>query len=232
MSTDLELLRFLLVGGWPDGVTGGLLVNLGLAIATFTVGFLVAVPLAVTRLVDVRFLASPVLWLVELIRSIPLLLLVFWCHFTLPLITGQHVAPLLSAFVALSVYSAANQAEIIRAGLASVPAGEVEAALATGMTRAQAIANVLLPQGLRRMAPASFSFAVSLFKDTAVIYVVGIVDLVQTGLIAAERKPADMLRIYLAMAACFVVVSGSITYLGACCERKLLRVAHPANATR
>lgn len=77
------------------------------------------------------------------------------------------------------------------------------------------------------MAPTSFSFAVSLLKDTAVIYVVGIVDLVQAGLIAAERKPSQMLGIYLLMAACFAVVAGAVTVLGKRCEHRLLRFSRP-----
>lgn len=224
---SFELLRFMLVGGWPDGLSGGLLVNLGLAAATMFVGFVLAIPLGLLRWSASPRAALPVTLFVELVRSTPLLLLVFWCHFLLPLLWGQQSSPLLSAFLALSLYSVANQIEIARAGFAGVPRAEIEAGMATGLSRLQILSQLVVPQGLRRMVPTSFSFAVSLLKDTAVIYVVGIVDLVQAGLIAAERKPSQMLGVYLVMAGCFAVVAGAITYIGKRCERRLLRFSRP-----
>lgn len=224
---SVDLLRFMLIGGWPDGPTGGLLVNLGLAAATMLVGFALAVPLGLLRWSASARVALPVTVFVELVRSTPLLLLVFWCHFLLPLASGDQSSPLLSAFLALSLYSVANQIEIVRAGFASVPRAELDAGMAAGLSRMQLLAHLVVPQGLRRMLPTSFSFAVSLLKDTAVIYVVGIVDLVQAGLIAAERKPSQMLGVYLAMAACFAIAAGAITYLGKRCEHRLLRFSRP-----
>lgn len=224
---SFDLLRFMLIGGWPDGVTGGLLINVALAASTMLVGLVLAVPLALLRWSGGRWLALPVTAFVEIVRSTPLLLLVFWCHFLLPLAYGQSFSPLLSAFLALSLYSVANQIEIVRAGFAGVPASEIDAGLAAGLSRLQVLRHLVIPQGLRRMAPTSFSFAVSLLKDTAVIYVVGIVDLVQAGLIAAERKPSQMLGIYLLMAACFAVVAGAVTVLGKRCEHRLLRFSRP-----
>lgn len=224
---SVELLRFMLIGGWPNGPSGGLLVNLALAAATMAVGFVLAIPLGLVRWAASPRTALPVTLFVELVRSTPLLLLVFWCHFLLPLAWDHSSSPLLSAFLALSLYSVANQIEIARAGFASVPRAEVEAGLATGLSQWQIVSHLVVPQGLRRMVPTSFSFAVSLLKDTAVIYVVGIVDLVQAGLIAAERKPSQMLGVYLAMAGCFAVAAGAITYVGKRCEHRLLRFSRP-----
>lgn len=222
-----DLLRFMLIGGWPDGPSGGLLVNLGLAAMTMLVGFVVAIPLALLRCSASPRMALPVTLFVELVRSTPLLLLVFWCHFLLPLASGGQTSPLFSAFVALSLYSVANQIEIARAGFAGVPRAEIEAGMATGLSQRQILSQLVVPQGLRRMVPTSSSFAVSLLKDTAVIYVVGIVDLVQAGLIAAERKPSQMLGVYLAMAGCFAVAAGAITYVGKRFEQRLLRFSRP-----
>ncbi len=215
-----ELLRFLLVGGWPDGAPGGLLINLALFTAAFLIGLAIAVPLAVMRLAGpppLRFAAAA---FVELARATPLLLLVFWSLFLLPLAVGGYPNPLASALIGLAVHSAANQTEILRAGFAAVPAGEVEAGLAAGMSRFQTSIHIVIPQGVRRMVPAHFSFAVSLFKDTAVVYVVGVVDLLQAGLIAAERRPSEILTYYLAVAACFFLASFTITLAGRCIERR------------
>lgn len=221
LHLNADLLRFMLLGAWPDGLAGGLLINVLLALLTFAAGLLLALPLALLRIGapgPLRMLATA---FVETIRATPLLLLVFWAHFTLPLLTGSPASPLASATLGLSLYASAYLAEVVRAGLMSVPRGEIEAALASGLTRGQTHRYVLLPQGLRRMLPAASSFAVSLFKDTAVIYVVGVVDLLQAGLIAAERKPDHMLSLYLIMALGFFVVSGLISLAGRQLDRRI-----------
>ena len=216
-----DLLRFMLIGGWPDGIVGGVVINLFLFVVALLVGLLFAVPLALARLSGSRSLRTAAAMVVELLRSTPLLLLVFWAYFLLPLLVGGSPDALTSALVGLVLYSAAYQSEIVRAGFAAVPASEVEAGLAVGMTKFQTSLHIVVPQGLRRMLPAGFSFAVSLFKDTAVVYVVGVVDLMQTGLIACERRPSEMLTYYLMMAGCFFVIGFAITLVGRHLERRL-----------
>lgn len=216
-----DLVQLMLVGGWPDGPPGGILINLFLFAAAYAGGFLLAVPLALVRMAGPHPLRLAGTALVELVRATPLLLLVFWSLFTLPLVTGGSPDPLLSALIGLCIHSTANQAEIVRAGFTAVPAGEVEAGLAAGMSRLQTSLHIVIPQGLRRMVPAQFSFAVSLFKDTAVVYVVGVVDLMQAGLIAAERRPSEILTYYLLMAVGFFVTGLLITLAGRRLERRL-----------
>lgn len=220
-DVNWDLLMFMLVGGWPEGAPGGLLINLFLFAVALSVGFVLAIPLALMRLSSPWPLRMLTFGTVEVLRSTPLLLLVFWAYFLMPLISGDSPNPLHSALLGLVLYSAAYQSEIVRAGFAAVPAGEVEAALAAGMTRFQAQWHIVVGQGLRRMVPANFSFAVSLFKDTAVVYVVGVVDLMQVGLIASERKPTEVLMNYLLMGACFFVVGILISLLGRRVERRL-----------
>ncbi len=218
---SFDLLRVMLIGGWPNGPVGGLLINLAFATIAFWGGWLLALPMALLRLQARPLVATPIIVFVEVVRSTPLILLVFWCHFTLPLIIGGYPDPMLGAIVALTLYSAAHQSEIFRAGFSAVPAGEVEAGFATGMTPPQSMFLLVVPQGLRSMTPASVSFAVSLFKDTAVIYIVGVVDLMQTGLVIAERRPSQMLLTYLMMAAIFFLVCGLISLAGRVVERRL-----------
>lgn len=210
----------MLIGGWPDGPPGGLLINIGLAIACFTAGFVFAVPLALLRLHGGRLGSPCATAIVEVLRATPLLLLLFWCHFALPVMVGYSVPSLLSSFLALTLYSTAYQSEIVRAGFSAVPSGEVEAALALGLSIWQTLAGVVIPQGLSLMAAASASFGVSLFKDTAVIYVVGVVDLMQYGLIAAERHPSQMFMVYLVMAAGFTLMGMGISFMGHHLERQ------------
>jgi polar amino acid transport system permease protein len=221
-----DLLQFMLIGGWPNGMVGGLIINLYLFIIAMTIGLVIAVPIALLRLSAAGPIGAAVTLVVEVLRSTPLLLLVFWAHFTLPLITGTSPDPFASALLGLVLYSAAYQSEIARAGFSSIPAGEVEAALAAGMSNTQISLHLVIPQGLRRMIPTTFSYSVSLFKDTAVVYVLGVVDLMQAGLIASERKPSEMLVNYLMMGACFFVIGITISAIGHRIERRMAFTRH------
>ena len=218
MNADQWL--FFVAGNWPQGPVGGLLANLLLFLGGLAGGWLIAVPLALVRLAA----PSPFRWavglVVEAVRSTPLLLLVFWMHFLLPLISNEGPNPWWSAIFALLIHAAAYQTEILRAGFGSVSPNEVEAALATGMSRFQSAIYVVIPQGSRRILPSWFSFAVSLLKDTAVVYVIGVVDLMQAGLIAAERHPNQMLFYYLLVGTGFFIVGLLLTGVGHRIERQ------------
>ena len=216
---NAEQWLFFLAGNWPGGPIGGLLANLFLFVGSLAGGWLIAVPMALARMAA----PLPFRWVtglvVESARSTPLLLLVFWMHFLLPLVTDEDPDPWWSAIIALLIHSAAYQTEILRAGFGSVPSNEVETALASGMNRFQSAIHVVIPQGFRRILPSWFSFAVSLFKDTAVVYVIGVVDLMQAGLIGAERHPDKMLFYYLLVGAGFFIMGSLLTMLGHRIER-------------
>lgn len=216
---NLDWLAFMLWGGLLDGgVAGGLLINLGLALTTFSIGLLLAIPLALIRSSAYEVPRLLVKAYVEIVRGTPLLLLVFWCHFVIPIVFPD-VAPIVGAAVALSLYASAYLTEILRAGLNNVPKGEVEAAYAAGLSTGQVTWWLRVPQALRGMFPTELSFLISLFKDTSVVYLVGVVDLMQSGLIAAERQPSDAVRTYVTLGAIFFVASTGLVLIGKALER-------------
>jgi polar amino acid transport system permease protein len=198
--------RFYLLGAYPAGPLGGLAMNILLTGVSLSLGLAMGILLGLGRLSHRSVLRWPCAAWVEVIRAIPALLLVFWCVFFLPSLFGENMPLFWGAVFGLSAYAAAYQAEIVRAGVLAVPAGQFDAAIASGMTWIQAVQSVVMPQALRLMLPAFASFAISLFKDTSIVYIIGVVDLTQTGVIVSQRQPNRIMAAYICMALGFFVV--------------------------
>jgi len=200
-SSDLQLilrsLPFLLKG---------LRVTLILTFLAGTAGILSGVVLSLTRLSRLRPLAWLAFAYVSLFRSIPLLLVLFWIYLLVPMLTNYTMGAFESALIGLTLFEAAYYSEIIRAGIQAVPVGQTEAALATGMTRMQAMRFVVLPQAVRKMAPVLLSQSILLFMDTSVVFVLGIRDFMGVANIIAARD-ARVTPMYLLVAAVYFVVS-------------------------
>jgi glutamate/aspartate transport system permease protein len=131
---------------------------------------------------------------VNLLRSIPLILVVFWFYFLVPLAIGRPIGSLASALIAFVLFEAAFYCEIIRAGIGSIRAGQTEAALATGMRRGQALRLVIMPQALRAMAPLLLNQIIIVFQDTSLVYVVALRDFMTAASVVAARdgRPTEM----------------------------------------
>jgi polar amino acid transport system permease protein len=114
---------------------------------------------------------------VELFRNLPLILVVFWAFYVLPIWTGLGLSPLATGLAALSLNVTAYNAETFRAGIHSIRRGQVEAAMALGMSRMQALRRVVVPQAVRRILPVLASTWVSLFKDTSLVSVIAVTEL-------------------------------------------------------
>jgi len=120
-------------------------------------------------------------------RAIPLLLVIFWFYFMVPLILGRPVGAWTSAIVAFTLFEGAYYSEILRAGLKSVRAGQLNAALAGGMSRAQALRYVIFPQAFAAMIPIFLTQAIILFQDTSLVFVVSLHDFLTATSIIANR---------------------------------------------
>jgi len=162
----------------------GILVTLLASVASMAASLVLSLPLTLMR-VSGRWLGVAAQLYIELFRNLPLLVLVLWVFTVLPLLTGVTLSPLLSGIVALTLNLTAFIAEIYRAGITSIAAGQTHAALAIGMTRTQVLKRVVLPQAIRRVIPALGSMWVSLFKDTSILSVIGVSELMYQGRIVA-----------------------------------------------
>lgn len=153
---------------------GGLKLTFVLAFLSVAGGFLVGVVVGLGRLSPRRWIFLPCTLYVNLFRSLPIVLVVFWFYFLAPIITGRPIGGFLSVLVAFVVFEGAYFAEIVRGGIQSVPRGQVEAGYATGLNYFQVMGHVVLPQALKNMLPPIVTQCVIIFQDTSVAYVIGL----------------------------------------------------------
>lgn len=214
-------LNFYLFGSFPKGDIGGLSLNILLAILSILLSFVAGALLGYSRLSCRMYVKFPCIAYIEAVRSTPLIMIIFWFYFFLPYIFGGSISIFWSAVIALSVYASAYEAEIVRAGIMAVPKGQLEAAISTGMSRYKALRHVVLPQAFRIMIPSFVSFFVSLFKDTSTTYIIGVIELTQTGIIISQRQPDKMYAAYLSMGIGFWVVCFSVSRVARRLEQRI-----------
>jgi glutamate/aspartate transport system permease protein len=178
---------------WPFLAEGMALSALLVAVATAG-GLVLGFGLALMRLSRRRFVAAPAAGYVTLMRSVPLVLVLFWFYFLVPLVIGRPIGSLVSALIAFVLFEAAFYCEIIRAGIGSVRAGQTEAALATGMRRGQALRLIVMPQAFRAMTPLLLNQIIIVFQDTSLVYVVALRDFMTAASVVAARdgRPTEM----------------------------------------
>ena len=214
-------IKFYLLGPYPRGEVGGLALNMILAFLSLSISFIFGVLLGYTRLSCRMYFKLPCMAFIEIIRSTPLIMLIFWFYFFLPYVFGGNITIFWSAVISLSVYAAAYEAEIVRAGILAVPRGQLEAALTTGMSRYKAMRFVVLPQAFRIMVPSFVSFFVSLFKDTSTVFIIGVIELTQAGIIISQREPDKIYAAYMAMGIGFWCVCFSMSQVARMLEKRI-----------
>ena len=160
-----------------DALIAGTATTFLLTIATMAIAVPCGIVVAVLRLYAWRPARALATGYVELFRNLPLILLVYWAFYVLPILTGVGLSPFATGLAALSLNVTAYNAETFRAGINSIRRGQVEAAMALGMTRVQALRRVIVPQALRRILPVLASTWVSLFKDTSLVSVIAVTEL-------------------------------------------------------
>ena len=180
----------------------------------------VGVVLAVLRRSAVRALSAAATVYIETLRSTPLLMVIFWFYFLLPLLTGQSLEPLVAGIVAMVAFQSAYVAEIVRAGITSVKAGQLEAALALGLSYRSAMWRVVLPQAFRNMLPALVARFVALFKSTSLLYVIGVVEFFRAATIVNSREFRPM-EIFLFVAFVYLCCGVAASVIGAWLERTM-----------
>lgn len=153
---------------------GGLGLTLGLSALTIVFSIVLGGALGLARCYGPAWLRWPLVFYIDSMRSIPVLVVLIWTYFALPVVTGVTLPPFWAATLALTAHISAYVAEIIRAGINSVRAGQERAAFALGMSRYRAIRDIILPQALVRMLPALGSILSITIKDTAIAAVIAV----------------------------------------------------------
>ena len=155
----------------------GLGVTVMLAVVTMTLAIPFGLLLAFLRLSGARVIRAPATVFVEVFRSTPLLLQVYWAFYVLPALLGVGFSAITTALIGLVCNVASFNSETFRAGIMSIRPGQTNAALALGMGRAQVMRHIVLPQAVRRVLPALATTWVSLFKDTSLVSTIAVGDL-------------------------------------------------------
>lgn len=165
ISPILESWRFLL---------SGLEITLLLSLLTVLCSLVLGTAVGLARCYGPAWLRVPLVFYIDSMRAVPVLVVLVWTYFALPIVTGLSLPPFWAALFALSLHIAAYVAEIIRAGVSSVRPGQTRAALALGMSRTQLIREIILPQAIVRMLPAFGSILSITIKDTAIATVIAV----------------------------------------------------------
>ncbi len=199
-------------------VLNGLIFSITLTLVAMVGGIMLGTVLALMRLSGLPFLVWPAAGYVNLMRSIPLVMVILWFFLLIPTgfyqaIGGQWAVEnrvIVSAFITFTLFEAAYYSEIMRAGIQSVPKGQVYAGYAMGMTYRQTMQLVVLPQAFRNMLPVLLTQTIILFQDTSLVYAIGAYDLLK-GFEAARNNYNRPIEAYLLAALFYFVICFSLS---------------------
>lgn len=222
----------LLLGQFPDGPLGGLALTLCLALAGLVLSFPLAVLIGIARTSPFRAVRLPAGLIVNAVRGLPVLMLIFWAYFIVPLVVGQSVSGTTTVICALVLYELAFMGEVVRAGIEAIPKGQVEAARSIGMSYRQTMQKIVLPQALVQMTPSILSQFINLVKNTSLSYIISVNELTY----AAYQVNAQLLtrpfEVYLILAATYFLICWSLSLAVGKLERTIVqrRLAAPQGA--
>ncbi len=188
----------------------GMLLSALLVLVATVGGLIVGFGLALMRLSTHRLISVPAAGYVTVMRSLPLVLVLFWFYFLMPLAIGRPVGSLTSALIAFVLFEAAFYCEIIRAGIGSVRKGQSDAGLATGLRRWQVLRLIVMPQAMRAMGPLILNQIVIVFQDTSLVYVVSLHDFLTAASVIASRD-GRATEMYSLVAVVYLMICLSIT---------------------
>jgi His/Glu/Gln/Arg/opine family amino acid ABC transporter permease subunit len=176
--------------------------TVALAVLTMVIAVPGGIMLALMRLSRSRLLSGASASFVELFRNLPLILVIYTAYYVMPISLGIAFSPFVTGLIALSLNVSAYNGETFRAGIGSIRKGQSEAAFALGMSRWQAMREVVLPQAARRVLPVLASTWVSLFKDTSLVSVIAVGELAYTAM-RIRSQTFRVLEMLTAMAAIY-----------------------------
>jgi polar amino acid transport system permease protein len=173
----------------------GMEVTILVSLLSMVVGAIIGLAVALVRLSPFAPLRWVAAFYVDFLRSTPLLIQLVWVFFALPILLGYSLPPIVAGVATLGAYSGAYLAELFRAGILSVASGQRDAALALGMTRTQVLGRIVLPQALTRMLPPIASTLITLVKDSSLVSVISVAELMWAAqsLAAVSLRPVEVL---------------------------------------
>ena len=196
---------------YTNFVAKGLVFSLTLTVIATLGGIIFGTLLALMRLSGKKWLEVPAVIYVNGMRSIPLVMVILWFFLLMPMIIGKPIGAETSAIITFVAFEAAYFSEIMRAGIQSIPRGQVHAGQAMGMTYSQNMRLVVLPQDFRNMLPVLLTQTIILFQDTSLVYAIGAYDMLK-GFEIAGKNFGRPIESYLAAAATYFVICFALSW--------------------
>jgi glutamate/aspartate transport system permease protein len=211
---------------WPY-LWSGLLFSLSLTAAAFAIGMVLGTVFALVQHFETPVFSQIVRAYIALIRSIPLILVLFWFFFLVPIVLGHlsgtgrpvPIGATYTAFITFGLFEAAYYSEIIRVGLRSVNKGQFEAAHALALSTYDMYCSVILPQVIRVASPIILSQTIILFQDTSLVYVLSLTDLLGAASKLAQLN-GRLVEMYLAVAVVYLAISSVASQCVAALRRR------------
>ena len=217
LNVDFGFLTWSLVSSF---LVKGFIFSVELTLVAMVGGIAIGTLLALMRLSGKKPLVLIAAFYVNTLRSIPLVMVILWFFLLIPMLIGKPLGTELSAIITFTVFEAAYYSEIMRAGIQSVPKGQVFAGYAVGMTYAQCMQLIVLPQAFRNMLPVLLTQTIILFQDTSLVYAIGAYDLLKGFEVAGKNynRPVEM---YLLAAITYFVICFSLSMLVRRLQKKI-----------
>ena len=209
LNLDFSVFNWSLIQGF---ILKGLWFSITLTVVATLGGIFFGTILALMRLSGKKWLDVPAAIYVNGMRSIPLVMVILWFFLLVPFIIGRPIGAEYSAFITFIAFEAAYFSEIMRAGIQSIPRGQVFAGQAMGMTYGQNMKLVILPQAFRNMLPVLLTQTIILFQDTSLVYAIGAYDLLK-GFETAGKNFGRPIEMYLTAAVLYFIICFSLSYV-------------------
>lgn len=200
----------------------GLGTSLKLAAIAIALSFPLGCLIAIGRISHRPWISKTCASFVNLLRCNPLILILFWFYFLMPLIIGKSINDLTSIIIAFVIFFSAYFAEIVRSGIQSVGTQQVQAGLSSGLSYAQTMRHIILPQAIRAMLPALTTQCILVLQGTTVAYVVGYSELLHTTSMIVERTGRPI-ELYLSVAVAYFLICYGGSLLARHFEKGVLR---------
>ncbi len=207
LNLDFSILNWGLIQNF---ILKGLWFSIFLTAVATVGGVFFGTLLALMRLSGQKWLDAPAAFYVNVMRSVPLVMVILWFFLLVPLLIGRPIGAEYSAVVTFIAFEAAYFSEIMRAGIQSIPRGQVFAGQAVGMTYGQNMRLVVLPQAFRNMLPVLLTQTIILFQDTSLVYAIGAYDLLK-GFETAGKNYGRPIETYLMATVTYFVISYSLS---------------------
>jgi polar amino acid transport system permease protein len=220
-SAVLDNLSYFFVGRYPKGPLGGVGLTLYLAVVALALSFIGGLILGLLSVSRNRLLRWGSMTVIQTIRGMPLLMVIFWMFFLLPAMLGGGMTAAWTIIAALTLFTSAYMSEIVRAGITGIPKGQMEAAISTGLSHGQAMFYIVLPQALRNMIPSFVNQFVSMIKDTSLAFIVGVSELTQVATQINNRTMLYPTEIFIFIAVIYFIICFAFTELSRWLERRL-----------